>query len=308
MLKFSIIIPTYNREKVINRALNSVIEQDFWDWEIIVIDDGSSDNTKKVLEKYLSKYKNIKYFYKKNGGVGSARNYGIGKAIGDYCIFLDSDDILTKRALSIINNQIEKFSQHKIFFFAVVDNFGRRMYKMSKDIVEIGIQDCIASKKVRGEFLACVKTSLFTEERYCFPDNVNGGESILWCNIMRKYRALYFDKVVRYYYLDASNSLVRGVLTEGSIKNILKISELLIDNFNKEYLKYNKKELGKLYFVIARMRALLKRDSFRYFKMGRMYNKADVRAMILYLLARIDINYKINNIIIKIINQRYFKR
>jgi hypothetical protein len=56
------------------------------------------------------------------------------------------------------------------------------------------------------------------------------------------------------------------------------------------------------------MRALLKRDSFRYFKMGRMYNKADVRAMILYLLARIDINYKINNIIIKIINQRYFKR
>jgi len=310
MLKFSIIIPTYNREKVINRALNSVIEQDFRDWEVIVVDDGSKDNTKKVLKKYLSKYKNIKYFYKKNGGVGSARNYGIDKAIGEYCVFLDSDDTLTRGALSIINNQIEKFSQHKIFFFAVVDNLGHKMYEINNNVVKMGIRDCIESKKARGEFLACVKTSLFIEKKYCFPNNVNGGENILWCNIMRKYKALYFNKVVRCYYLDADNSLVRGMLTDRRVKNILKVNEMMINNFGKEYLKYNRKELGGLYLVIARMKALLKlkKESFKYFKMGIMYNKTNIKAIVLYLLSVVDVNYKINNIIIKIVNQCYFKR
>lgn len=86
----SVIIPTYNRAGVIKNAIESVLCQTYGNIEIIVVDDGSTDNTKDAL---LSCKDRIKYFYKENGGVSSARNFGIREARGEYVAFLDSDDI-----------------------------------------------------------------------------------------------------------------------------------------------------------------------------------------------------------------------
>ena len=90
MTKVSVIIPTFNRENYITEAIGSVFSQTYRNFEIIVIDDGSTDNTKQVLNKYNGQ---IKYFYKENGGKASARNFGITKSNGAYIAFLDSDDI-----------------------------------------------------------------------------------------------------------------------------------------------------------------------------------------------------------------------
>lgn len=97
----SIIIPTYNREKYIKRAINSVLSQSFQDFEIIIIDDGSTDNTKKILEPYL-KDKRIKYIFQKNQKVSRARNNGIKNSTGKYVALLDSDDYW------IDNNKLKK--------------------------------------------------------------------------------------------------------------------------------------------------------------------------------------------------------
>lgn len=87
----SVIIPTYNREKLISRAIKSVMDQTYKDIEVIVIDDASNDNTEKVVSSL--KYDNLYYYkLKKNGGACKARNFGIDKAKGDYISFLDSDD------------------------------------------------------------------------------------------------------------------------------------------------------------------------------------------------------------------------
>lgn len=90
MPKVSVIIPTYNRSRYICEAIDSVLAQTYKDFEIIIVDDGSTDNTKGILSKYNSK---IRYFYKTNGGVASARNFGINKATGEYIAFIDSDDL-----------------------------------------------------------------------------------------------------------------------------------------------------------------------------------------------------------------------
>ena len=89
----SIIIPVYNGEAFIQRSLNNVLAQTFKDWELIVIDDGSTDSTLKILTSY-KKYSNIKIIHKKNGGVSSARNVGIDNASGEYITFIDVDDIV----------------------------------------------------------------------------------------------------------------------------------------------------------------------------------------------------------------------
>ena len=98
----SVIIPTYNREKILPRALNSVIEQTYNNWEIIVVDDRSTDNTKKVVQEYIKNDKRIKYVtntYKQ--GSGGARNKGIENSKGEYIAFLDSDDFWEKDKLEI---------------------------------------------------------------------------------------------------------------------------------------------------------------------------------------------------------------
>jgi glycosyltransferase involved in cell wall biosynthesis len=98
----SIIIPTFNRAGIISKAIKSVLNQTYKNWELIIIDDGSVDNTKEVVKSYSSKYKNkIKYYYKKNGGVCSARNFGIQKANGEYISLLDSDDEYKPRRIEI---------------------------------------------------------------------------------------------------------------------------------------------------------------------------------------------------------------
>ena len=87
--KVSVVIPTYNSSQFIVETLESVFAQTYKDYEIIVVDDGSTDNTKEVLQPYTSR---IKYIYKENGGPASARNVGIKSAQGEYIAFLDSDD------------------------------------------------------------------------------------------------------------------------------------------------------------------------------------------------------------------------
>lgn len=95
---FSIIIPTYNRAPTLSRAINSVLHQSFQDHEIIVVDDGSTDNTGEILQSNFIEY-HITYYKIENGGVTAARNYGVSKAKGKFLVFLDSDDMLSPQYL-----------------------------------------------------------------------------------------------------------------------------------------------------------------------------------------------------------------
>lgn len=89
-IKVSVIIPAYNAERFVKAAIDSVLAQTFQDFEILVVDDGSTDETKNILAQYGDK---IRYLYKDNGGVSKARNYGIERAEGKYVAFLDADDV-----------------------------------------------------------------------------------------------------------------------------------------------------------------------------------------------------------------------
>lgn len=90
--KISIIIPAFNEEKNIERILNSAYVQTYKNFEVIIVDDGSKDNTGKICKKYEESYSNFKYIYKENGGVSEARNLGLNYANGDYVCFWDADD------------------------------------------------------------------------------------------------------------------------------------------------------------------------------------------------------------------------
>ncbi len=100
--KISLIIPVYNAERYINQALESVLEQTFTDYEVIMVNDGSTDKSLAILTEYSQKYPNFHLVDQKNKGQGAARNVGVSFATGDYITFLDSDDFLEPNFFEVL--------------------------------------------------------------------------------------------------------------------------------------------------------------------------------------------------------------
>jgi glycosyltransferase involved in cell wall biosynthesis len=105
----SIILCTYNRAALLPRAIESVLKQTYPDWELVVVDDGSNDTTRALIEHYKEKDERISYFFQVNAGLASARNTGMRLAVGDYLCFLDSDDEFAPAHLERRVKYLEKY-------------------------------------------------------------------------------------------------------------------------------------------------------------------------------------------------------
>ena len=129
----SIIMPAYNVEEYITDAINSVISQIYSNWELIIIDDGSTDNTEKVVSEWLVKDNRIQYHYQKNGKQGKARNLGVSESKGMYLAFLDADDLWLPEKLSIQIKEIQErnvdlvFSDSYVFNDSEINNTSKKM-------------------------------------------------------------------------------------------------------------------------------------------------------------------------------------
>lgn len=103
----SVIVPCYNQAQYLDECLQSVLDQTYPDWECIIVNDGSPDNTAEVAKKWLEKDVRFKYFYKENGGLSSARNFGIDKATGEWILPLDCDDYISNDYLDLAKNHFD---------------------------------------------------------------------------------------------------------------------------------------------------------------------------------------------------------
>jgi glycosyltransferase involved in cell wall biosynthesis len=113
---FSIVIPTYNRAHFIHKTITSVLLQDFEDFEILVVDDGSKDNTEDIVKSFTDA--RVQYYKKINGERGAARNYGTARATGLYINFFDSDDLMYPNHLSVANKLIQATDRPEFFHLA----------------------------------------------------------------------------------------------------------------------------------------------------------------------------------------------
>ncbi|MDR0485368.1 MAG: glycosyltransferase, partial [Elusimicrobiota bacterium] len=120
--EISVIIPVYNVEAYLRRCLDSVVNQTFKNLEIICVDDGTKDNSVSILEEYAARDGRIRIFHKENGGLSSARNYGLKYATAPYIAFLDSDDWLELDALEISYRTMRESGADLIVFYAQIEN------------------------------------------------------------------------------------------------------------------------------------------------------------------------------------------
>lgn len=123
MKKISIIIPVYNTEKYLEQCINSILDQNFTDYEIILVNDGSTDSSGVICEHFSEKFEQIKTIHKINGGLSDARNQGLKEAKGEYILFIDSDDFIEKDSLNEINKVIEEDRDVDLIFLSAVKWF-----------------------------------------------------------------------------------------------------------------------------------------------------------------------------------------
>ncbi len=136
---FSIIIPVYNVESFLPRCIDSVLKQCYCNYEIILIDDGSTDSSAAICDEYAARYDCCRVIHRKNSGVTASRNVGLSEAKGKYIVFLDSDDYLEKEMLAKVYEQLEK-QQYDICSFAA-----RRVDENERFLYELRFDDMITS-------------------------------------------------------------------------------------------------------------------------------------------------------------------
>ena len=160
----SVVIPAYNAEQFLDETLESVLSQTYENWECIIVNDGSTDNTESIAKKWCEKDARFRYFYKENSGASDTRNLGIKKARGEYIAFLDADDILTSDNLEVrINVLIE---QNVDLVATKLQHFTDKLPKVSKNnarqdvlyYAKEGLTQLMAFNKVTPSTVLCKKS------------------------------------------------------------------------------------------------------------------------------------------------------
>ena len=159
-IKFSIVLPIYNVEKYLKRCLDSVLGQTYKNYEVIMVDDGSTDNCPAICDNYAAMDARVKVIHKQNAGLGMARNTGIENATGDYICFFDSDDFVATNLLELCAKELEK-ENYDIVAFDYSD------YKDGNVInsPERAAKTVFKGERVRSDFLKLMIYSLGNAER-----------------------------------------------------------------------------------------------------------------------------------------------
>ena len=172
MPKVSIIVPVYNSEKFLKKCIESMINQTYKDIEIIIIDDGSKDNSREIIQEYQNKDSRIKYLYQKNSGQAVARNNGIKVSIGEFISFLDSDDYIDTEMIEKLYNKAIKENTDIVVCDAlkVYDDRPSEILKGLKfEISDIKKKYIISSAGPWGKL---IKKNTITENNLFFKENI----------------------------------------------------------------------------------------------------------------------------------------
>ncbi len=202
MPKISVIIPTYNRAFIIDKAIDSVLQQTYTDYEVIVVDDGSTDATYENLKPYRDK---IHYVYKENGGIASARNCGLEAAQGTYIAFLDSDDLWKPDKLQRQMEHFERYPEYGMVATRCVTN------KVDSDFNTIDINKIRRSGKSGWVykdlfFRNFIRTSSTVIKSECFRKVGRFDESLprceeidMWLRISKEYPVGFINDTLTIY-------------------------------------------------------------------------------------------------------------
>ncbi|MFQ7292678.1 MAG: glycosyltransferase family 2 protein [Monoglobales bacterium] len=181
--KLSIIIPVYNAERYLSQTLDSILKQDGAEFELIAVNDGSSDSSLEILKKYQAKDRRVKVVDKPNSGVSDTRNVGIHYAKGEYTTFVDADDLVHGEYISCISKVIEQTKADVICYDYVTFRGEVCSFKSIGEIKtdEVTTAQLLRSGKMTAVWSKVFRTELLRENCILFDTEMNYGEDVFFC-------------------------------------------------------------------------------------------------------------------------------
>lgn len=257
MCTISIVIPVYNVEKYLSKCIDSIISQEFNDYEILLIDDGSKDSSGSLCDEYALKYKNIKVFHKENGGLSDARNYGIQHASNEYLMFVDSDDYLEKDSLSKIASKLTHYNADIL----IAKSFSVNGSGECSDEVKYSIKEKMYSRneflnvlrRNRKSIIFCAqyficKRKLVLENNLSFKKGIIHEDELWTPLLLLAANKIYYLDSYFYYHLMRDNSIMHSDDDEKSGRSLITIANDLEKVYGKsrEYI-YLKDRMASFY-------------------------------------------------------------
>ena len=244
--KLSIIVPTYNRQNYLKECLDSIINQNYPNLEIVVTDDNSTDNTESIVKKYIKNYPFIKYVKNKKypQGPNGNKNNGIDYATGELIGIFDDDDTMVDGALKLM---VDKFLEGYDVVMGNCKIISNRIDngKFSgfglNESKKVNWQDYLCGK-IYGEYWSIFKKEILGDKR--FDTDIYGGEGTLWRGLLKNKKIYYIHKAVRNYRIN-ENSVTHNMVNKADI--IIKNYERDIEYYGKEMKKYCPCYLATIY-------------------------------------------------------------
>lgn len=226
-MKVSVIVPVYNTETYLKKCLDSLVNQTFSDYEIIIINDGSTDNSINIINDYTNKYSFVKAFTKKNGGLSSARNLGIEKSSGKYLMFIDSDDYVENNMIEVMYNKaISDKSDIVVCEFSYIYNDGRKIRSYSNlDYTSDSLKKYLLTPPMAP--IRLFKKTLF--------DNIKFKEGIYYEDLECCPKMVLYTKKISY----VNESLYNYLMRDSSIMHQKKFNDKLNDIYKVLDSNYN---------------------------------------------------------------------
>lgn len=236
----SIIVPVYNAEKYLPRCIDSILGQSFSDFELLLINDGSKDNSGKICDGYATNDSRVRVFHKENGGASAARNYGLDNATGNYVCFVDADDWVDKDYLKqLLPNEEEEMVVCSIRY---EENTNKNLCisnkKRNKECIESTLHQMIDHMAVCSPCCKIMRRDIIERDQIRFDTDVSAGEDMLFiCDYfsagLEKIRTLSLP--LYHYYVDDNESLSHRIVDFETTEYVLDCIKERIDKLSEVY-------------------------------------------------------------------------
>lgn len=237
-MKVSIIVPIYNGKAYVGRCLNSILMQTYRDIEVIIVDDGSTDNSVKTIEKFLEK--RVKFYMKKNEGVSKTRNFGIEKATGDLILFVDIDDYIERDMINKLVDKVEDKDNSFIFCNNLEiykeQTFRRKLFE-KKIINKKTVFREIGSGKAGLVCAKLISKKILDDNKITFKSNLKIGEDqIFFLEVAEKAENFKHIEEELYFYDRRNEESSTKKYQENLLENFLLLHEEVVRIFDRNNL------------------------------------------------------------------------
>lgn len=271
MIDISVIVPVFNVENYLEKCIKSIINQAYKNIEIILIDDGSTDKSGIICDKFAQKYSNIKVIHKKNGGLSSARNKGIEIAKGRYLSFIDSDDWIEQNFYNELINSADKYEAEIVIANKVeyIEKNGKYIKSNDNDILIFNSEQII-EKYIEGKWIAAwdkiYKKELFNDCK--FPVGVLNEDEAIMVKIFNKANKIIYNPKAIYFY----RKRVSGSITSdnSNLQNYFDWINHSLENY--KFIKINYPSLYKKAFA-RHLNSLIWTMHYISYRNDNKYNK-----------------------------------